>query len=52
MCEYAKNIAQWISSTFGRAPAKIYTLKPCRDSGKRFEESLLGGEVVDNLEIF
>ena len=35
---------------FLTSTCKKYTLKPCRDLGKRFEESLRGGEVVENLE--
>ena len=30
----------------------VYTLKPCREIGQSFEESLRGGKHVKNLEIF
>ena len=30
----------------------VYILKPCREIGQRFEESLREGKLAENLKIF
>ena len=56
MQEYAKHIARQMLTTFcvvsARKKTSVHIPKMCREIGQSFEESLQGGELVKNLEIF
>ena len=55
MQEYEKQIAQWMFSTFwgvSANKASVYILKPCREIGQSFADSLREGKLVKDLELF
>ena len=50
-CKNTQNIADVIEE-YLQEKTSVYILRPCWEIGQGFEESLRGGKLVKNLEIF